>query len=324
MRPFRFGLLVERFESPAQVLDTARKAEAAGLSTVLIRDHLIEPPFGPQYAPLTTLASIAQVTHTLRVGTLVIANDFRHPAVLAKDVTTLDQLSGGRFELGLGAGFLHEEFQRTGLTFHPNAVRVDRLAEALPVLDRLLRGQVVTHHGTHFQFFEFVNFPPPVQQPRPPILIGAGGSRMLSLAAKYADTIALMPTTLSGGTMADRPEARSPESVARQVELVRNAAGDRFADLELSVNASVIVTTDRERTATEFARQRGWSVPPEQVLQMPSVFIGEPGEIVEQLEHVREHLGISYFIFRDSQLDAAQAVATRASMSDYSVVPPSG
>jgi alkanesulfonate monooxygenase SsuD/methylene tetrahydromethanopterin reductase-like flavin-dependent oxidoreductase (luciferase family) len=194
MRPFRFGLLLERFESPAQVLDTARKAEAAGFSTVLIRDHLIEPPLGPQYAPLTTLASIAQVTDTLRVGTLVIASDFRHPAILAKDVTTMDQLSGGRFKLGLGA-----RLSARGISAH----RID--------------------------------LPP-----------------------------------------------------------------------------------DREQTATAFAQQRGWSVPSEQVLQMPSVFIGEPGEIVEQLEHVREHLGISYFIFRDSQLDAAQAVVTRASMSGYS------
>src|SRR5437764_15109642 len=112
MRPFRFGLVVERFSDPKSVLEMARRAEGA----FLVRDHLIDAPFGPQYAPWTTLASVAQVTRTLRVGTLVIANDFRHPAVLAKEVTTLDQLSGGRVELGRGAGFLREGFEQAGMT----------------------------------------------------------------------------------------------------------------------------------------------------------------------------------------------------------------
>src|ERR1051326_4696798 len=112
MHSFRFGLLIERFASPAYVLETDRRAEALGFTTFLIRDHLIDEPFGPQYGPFTTLAAVALATTTLRVGTLVIANDFRHPAVLAKEVTTLDQLSGGRAELGLGAGFLREEYRR--------------------------------------------------------------------------------------------------------------------------------------------------------------------------------------------------------------------
>src|SRR5438132_9069259 len=158
MRAFRFGLLIERFTDPKSVLETARRAEANGFATFVIRDHLIDRPFGPQYAPWTTLASVAQVTRTLRLGTMVIANDFRHPAVLAKEVTSLDQLSGGRVELGLGAGFLREEFDRTGLTFHPNKVRVDRLAESVEVLDTLLSGRQLTHHGEHYSFDEFVNF----------------------------------------------------------------------------------------------------------------------------------------------------------------------
>jgi alkanesulfonate monooxygenase SsuD/methylene tetrahydromethanopterin reductase-like flavin-dependent oxidoreductase (luciferase family) len=139
---------------------------------LLVRDHLTDP-FGPAYAPLTTLAAIAQATTTLRIGTLVVANDFHHPAVLAKEATTLDQLSGGRFELGLGAGFLREEYERTGLTFESNAVRVDRLEEAIGVFDTLLRGRELTHNGQHYAFDRYVNFPPPCQQPRPPILVGS-------------------------------------------------------------------------------------------------------------------------------------------------------
>jgi probable F420-dependent oxidoreductase len=187
MHPFRFGLLIERFPEPAYVLETARRAEGSGYATFLIRDHLIDEPFGPQYAPWTTLAAVAQATTTLRVGTLVIDNDFRHPTVLAKEVTTLDQLSGGRVELGLGAGFLREEYRRAGLPFDANSVRVDRLAEALPVLDGLLRGKPVTFHGEHYQLDGFTNFPPPRQTPRPPMLVGGAGPRMLSLAARCAD-----------------------------------------------------------------------------------------------------------------------------------------
>src|SRR5438132_1648383 len=261
MRAFRFGLLIERFTDPKSVLETARRAEANGFATFVIRDHLIDRPFGPQYAPWTTLASVSQVTRGLGVGTLVIANDFRHPAVLAKEVTTLDQLSGGRVELGIGAGFLREEFERAGLTFYPNKVRVDRLAESLQVLDPLLRGCEVTHRGEHYTFDGFVNFPPPVQQPRPPILVAGAGRRVLSIAARQADSVALLSAPLSGGVLADSAEARSARNVAEQIEIVRKAAGERFPDLELSVFATLIGSRNRREAAEELARQRGWAVP---------------------------------------------------------------
>ena len=309
MRPFRFGLLLERFPDPKFVLDMARRAEDAGFSTFLMRDHMIDGPFGPQYAPWTTLATVAQVTRSLRVGTLVIANDFRHPAVLAKEVTTLDQLSGGRVELGLGAGFLREEFERAGLTFYPNKVRVDRVAESLEILDALLRGCQVTHQGEHYTFDGFVNFPPPAQRPRPPILIAGAGRRVLATAAQHADTVGLLSAPLSGGVLVDSAEARSAHNVTEQVDVVRKAAGERIQDLELSVFATLVAAENRHEAAAKLARQRGWAVPPEDVLAMPTVLVGGIEQIVDDLERRRAEYGISYIVVRDGHFaDATQVV----------------
>jgi len=311
MRPFRFGLLLERFPDPKYVLEMARRAEGEGFSTLLIRDHLIDGPFGPQYAPWTTLASVAQVTRSLRVGTLVIANDFRHPAVLAKEVTTLDQLSGGRVELGLGAGFLREEFERAGLTFYPNKVRVDRLAESLQVLDPLLRSCQVTHQGEHYTFDGFVNFPPPVQQPRPPILVAGAGRRVLSIGAQHADTVALLSAPLTGGVLVDSAEARSARHVTEQVDVVRKAAGERIQDLELSVFATLVAAENRQAAADKLARQRGWAVTPESVLEMPTVLVGGTEQIVNDLERRRAEYGITYIVVRDGHLAHAAQVVQR-------------
>lgn len=305
MRPFRFGLLIERFASPGYVLDVARRAEAHGFSICLIRDHLIDGPFLPQYAPWTTLAAIAQATTSQRVGTLVTNNDFRHPAVLAKEVTTLDQLTGGRVELGLGAGFLREEYVQAGLRYDSNAVRVDRLEEALPLLDTLLRGEPATVDGEHYQFQGLVNFPPPVQRPRPPLLVGGAGPRMLSLAGRFADAVALLPASLHGGAMTDPPEARSLESVRRQVARVRAAAEARADAIELSLITTVIGAQHPRQAAAELARERGWAIAEDDVLTMPGVVIGDTVRMVDHLERVRSELGITYLIVRDSQLEAA-------------------
>jgi probable F420-dependent oxidoreductase len=311
MHPFRFGLLIERFPEPAYVLNLARRAEAEGFSVFLIRDHLTDEPFGPQYAPWTTLAAVAQATSTLRVGSMVVDNDFRHPTVLAKDVTTLDQLSGGRVELGLGAGFFKEEYRRAGLAFDANAVRVDRLTEALPVLDGLLRGKSVTHHGQHYQLDGFTNFPPPLQTPRPPILVGGAGPRMLSIAGGCADAVALLPSSLHRGELTDSAEARSLSNVRRQVDLVRQAAGERFSELQLCLFATVLAAADRRAAAEQLAAQRGWPVSADDVLAMPSMLIGDVEAMVAQLEQVRAQTCVSYIVMRDNQLDASLGVVRR-------------
>ena len=135
--PFRFGVLAEHVQTRDALIGTARSAEEMGYATFLIRDHFLEEPFGHQLAPLAALATVAAVTERLRIGTLVIANDYRPPVLLAKEAATLDLLSGGRFELGLGTGFLRAEYEQAGIPFDPPGVRVDRFAESLTVLKGL-------------------------------------------------------------------------------------------------------------------------------------------------------------------------------------------
>src|SRR5499426_2270756 len=203
-RPFRFGLLGENARSAKELVDTAHRAEEAGFATFLLRDHFIEEPFGHQLAPLAALATVAATTQSLRVGSLVLCNDYRHPVLLAKEVATLDLLSGGRFELGLGAGFSRPEYEAAGLPFDPPGVRVDRLAEALQVFKGLFGAAPFTFAGRFYTVTKLDAFPKPAQRPHPPILVGAGGRRMLGIAAREADIVGIQTASLrTGRSVAD-------------------------------------------------------------------------------------------------------------------------
>jgi probable F420-dependent oxidoreductase len=279
----------------------ARESATRGgrrFSTLLIRDHFLDEPFGPQYAPLTTLASIAAVTSTLRVGTLVIDNDFRHPAVLAKEATSLGQLSNGRLELGLGAGFFREEYDRIGLSFDSNGERVARFGEALGVLDALLRGRPFTHTGPHYCFEQYVNFPPSIQLPRVPILVGAGGRRMLGIAAAHADAICFLSSPLSSGVLRVDASALQSATLAQQIQWVREAARERFSAIEMSVFISVGEPNDAPHDAEN----------------IPRVLTGSVDQMADQLRARRARFGLNYLVVRDSQLaEAAPLVAALAS-----------
>jgi probable F420-dependent oxidoreductase len=313
-RPFRFGLLVERFTTHEAFLRTARQAEAAGFSTLLIRDHFIEEPFGHQFAPLVALGVAAQATTKLRVGTLVIDNDYRHPALLAKETATLDVLSDGRFELGLGAGWALDEYAQIGMPFDPPATRIARLIESIQVLKGLWHEEPFSFDGQHYQFSGLDSFPKPVQQPHPPLLIGAGGKRMLELAAHEADIIGIMSSPIRDGAIDSDPSARLEARMADQVDWIRQAAGPRFETIELSVVASLIVTDDRLRGAGELADKRGWQgVPVDSVLDMPALLIGTLDQIGEVLRSRRDRLGLSYFILTDRDLEAAAPLVERVS-----------
>src|SRR5215472_16888186 len=231
MRPFRFGVLAEHAQTPDQLLDTARRAEAAGCSTLLIRDHLVEGPFLHQLAPLTALATVAAATTRLRVGTLVLANDFRHPAMLAKELAMLDVLSGGRVELGLGAGFLRREYEEAGLPFDRPADRVGRLEESLQVLKGLFGAGPLTHEGRHYRVSGLDSHPRPVQRPHPPLHVAAAQPRMLGIAGREADIVNLQGVSTAGGVVSEDPAGRSPAAVAGRVEHIRAAAGERGADI---------------------------------------------------------------------------------------------
>jgi len=312
LRPFRFGVFAEGVRSREALLDTARRAEDGGFATFLIRDHFIAEPFGHQLGPLTALATVAGATRTLRIGSLVFANDYRHPVVLAKEVATLDVLSEGRFELGLGAGFSRAEYEQAGIAFHSPPVRAERLEEALHVLKGLFADAPCTFAGKHYTVSGLHSFPKPVQRPHPPILVGAASSRMLSLAARHADIIGLQTVSTTRGVVAQDPRLRSARTVSEKIDQVRQAAGERFEEIELSMVASVIVTDHRREAAEQFARDRGWDdTAAGEVLTMPSVFIGTVDHVVDEMQGRRERYGISYYVFFDHLMKSLAPLVNR-------------
>ena len=302
---FRFGVICERMQSAAEWIAKARYAESAGYSTFLIRDHFIREPFGDQFAPMIALMAAADATKTLRVGNLVLDNDYRHPVMLAKEAATLDLLSGGRFELGIGAGWLKAEYEQAGMSFDAPGVRVSRLGEALHVLKGLFADQPLTFSGSHYTISNLDGFPKPLQRPHPPILIGAGSRRMLALAAQEAGIVGILPKALPDGTISEEVMERLPATMAQKVEWVRQAAGERFSELELNMVISPIFTGQRQQKVEQLIRERGWNgVSVEQVLEMPSVFIGSSEQIADEMWRRRELYGFSYYVVSDAHMEA--------------------
>jgi probable F420-dependent oxidoreductase len=303
-QPFRFGVIGEAMTSRERLLDTAQRAEALGYSTLLLRDHFVAEPFGDQLAPLVALTAAAGATRTLRVGSLVLDNDYRHPVVLAKEAATLDLLSEGRLELGIGAGWLRDEYQRAGIPFEDPAVRVGRLQESLQVLKGLLAGPALTFKGAHYTVDGIAGFPAPVQRPHPPILVGAGSRRMLGIAGREADIVGILPRALPEGTISGELAERSPQRVARKVEWVRQAAEERSRQVELSMVLAVAFGGDPRKAAEHLAVQQGWGAAAgEFVLKMPSVAAGPADRVADELQARRDRYGFSYLVVADGDMD---------------------
>ena len=303
-RRFRFGLIDESSQTREQLIHNARQAERLGYATWLIRDHFIQGDFRHQLAPIAALATVAAVTSTLRIGSLVIDNDYRHPAVLAKEAATLDLLSGGRLELGLGAGWLRDEYEQTGIPFDSPGVRIERMQEAIQVLKGLFAAEPFSFSGKHYTITNLDSFPKPAQKPRPPLLIGAGGKRMLTIAGQEADIIGILASALGNGAMEDVPSDRLAASVAQKVEWIRQAAGTRFDQIELSLVPTVVLASDQRQAAEKLIQARGWNgIEVEQVLEMPSILIGSVEQIAEKLLVLREQFALSYFIISDAAME---------------------
>jgi len=306
MKPFRFGVNVRDPGSAADWISLARKLEALGYSTLNLPDHLTERP-----APLPALAVAAAVTTRLRVGTLVLNNDFRHPVLVAREAATVDFLSGGRFELGLGAGYVKREYEEAGLRFDRGGVRVERLGEAVAIVKRLFGGEALTFVGRHYRVAGHTIHPRPVQQPRPPVLIGGNGPRLLELAAREADIVGLTGITFArGGTEPEMAGFRAA-GVDERVKLIRAAAGARFDGVELSALVQrVVLTEDRRGAAAELAR-RWTALTVEDILDSPFVLLGSIDEIVAQLVAHRLRWGISYCVVFEAVADAFAPVVER-------------
>jgi probable F420-dependent oxidoreductase len=296
-RPFRFGVQVTRIESAREWRDHARKLEDLGYSTLFMPDH-----FGEELAPLPAIAMAAAHTTTLRIGSLVFDNDYKHPAILAKEAATLDLLSEGRLEFGLGAGWMRSDYDQLGIPYDPPAVRVDRFEEALHVIERCFTGEKFTFHGEHYRVTDYASYPRPVQQPRPTLLIGGGGKRVLSIAARVADIVGINPNLRAGEIGRDATLDTLKESTDRKVQWVREAAGPRLADIEIQMRFFVTkVTPDRMGFAAALAPAFG--VEPAAALESGAVLVGSEDEIAEQLHRRREEWGLSYVVVGDDNVD---------------------
>jgi probable F420-dependent oxidoreductase len=219
MKPFRFGVNIARAESRAAWAEKARKLEDLGYSALTVPDHLAD-----LLAPMPALVSAAEATTRLRVGTNVLNNDFRHPVLVAREAASVDLLTDGRLQLGLGAGHMQSEYDQAGWRFDAGGTRVERLVEAVTIIKGLLKGEPVTFAGRHYRVTGHTIHPLPIQRPHPPLLIGGNGRRLLTLAAKEADIVGLSGITFRrGGTEPDLSGWRVAGVDAR-VQLVRDAA----------------------------------------------------------------------------------------------------
>ena len=302
----------EQTAAPDGWIAHVRQVEALGYSTFLIRDHFAPDYFGDQFAPFAALTAAACATTSLRVGTLVFDNDYRHPVMLAKEAATLDLLSGGRLELGLGAGWLQSEYDQAGMQYDPPGVRIQRLGEAIAVLKGLFAEAPLTFAGDHYTITNLNGFPKPTQRPHPPILIGAGHKRMLMLAGREANMVGILTTSVATGRVVDDPLARMADRVAEQIAWVREGAGARFDEIELSIVATLIITEQRRACTEQWIREQGWrGVTAEQVWDMPAVLIGSVEQLADDLYRRREQLGFSYYVVSDQSTEAAASLVER-------------
>jgi probable F420-dependent oxidoreductase len=275
--------VVREAESGKAWAEKARWLEGAGFDVLLVPDHLV----GPRFAPVAALTAAACATDRLRVGTLVFANDFRHPAVLAKEAATLDLLSGGRLELGIGTGWMAVDYAGAGMALEPPGVRVERLGEAITVLKGLWGDGPFRFDGRHYRIDGLDQRPKPVQRPHPPLLLGGGGPRVLRLAAEQADVVNIGMRVKRDGSGPDREDG-GLEAFLGKVRHVRAAAGARYAGLELGTSVIQI----GERKAEE-----AWSAADSASLdETPQVLLGTRRDIVDKLLHWRDEHDISYIV----------------------------
>jgi probable F420-dependent oxidoreductase len=298
LRPFRFGVTAAYATSAEAWVALARNAEQLGYSSLLVPDHL-----GHQLSPIAAISAAAAVTDRLRVGGFVFANDFRHPLILARETATLDLLSGGRLELGLGAGWRVSDYRQLGVPYDPPGRRIDRLAESIPIVKRLLSGETVTHEGPTYRLGAARVWPRPVQRPHPPIIMGGGGPRMLRLAAREADIVGFIPQFSPNGRpmLTDATES----ALERKVALVQEAAGERFAHLELNlfIADAGLIGSGQPVGGSLLAAAKSATVG---LMGSPYLLYGTLDQLRDLLERRRERTGISYYSIMQR---SAQAMA---------------
>lgn len=312
MRPFRFLAIAapELCDGPT-LAATARRAESMGYAALVMPDHLLG-----QHAPVPVLATVAAVTERLRIGTFVLNVGLRHPAVLAQDLASLDVLSGGRLEIGIGAGWNRPEHDAIGLPFDPVPARVAQLAEAITVLKGCFADGSFSVTGRHYTITEHDGQPTPVQRPHPPLFLGGGGRRILTLAGREAQIVGLSARLMPGPTPRADPRSLTATGTEEKIGWIRAAAGDRFDQIELNTypTAGPVTITGNARAEAQRRAERltslsGIPITAEEVLDSPHTFIGTVEDITEKIVGLRERFGISSVMTGD--LDELAPVVER-------------
>jgi probable F420-dependent oxidoreductase len=317
-RPFRFGVQSYTATSGDHWRSQARRAEELGFSAFHLADHVIGP--GPALAamnhPVQDVAAIpamavaAEATSTIRIGCRVLCVDYRNPVMLAKELATLDFFSGGRLDIGLGAGWLAGEYAAMGVGFDRAGVRLDRLEDTISLLRASFTDGELDIDTPHVHAVGFEAVPKPVQRPMPPLMIGGGSRRVLGIAGREADIVSLNFDNSSGKIGPAGVGSSTAEITAQKIEWIKAGAGERFADVEIEIGAYFTVVTDqREATLEKMAPMLGLT--PEQFGEHPHALVGSVDAICDQLQARREAYGISYVTFGSSVVDAVAPIVER-------------
>jgi len=290
IKPFRFGIQASKASSRTEWADIAQRAESHGYDVLTMPDH-----FDDQLAPVPALMTAADATTSLRIGALVWDNDYKHPVVLAKELATMDLLSDGRLEIGIGAGWMRSDYDAAGMQYDSPGIRIDRFIEGVAIIRGLMKPEPFSFQGNHYTISELTGLPQPVQTPCPPILVGGGGKRVLTYAAKEVDIIGINGTLTAGVIGKDAIASMTAEAVDQKVDIVAEAGSHRLNEIEMNVRAFFVnVTNDRSTAISDMA---GFiRVPEEMVMNTPFALIGSPANIIEDLLARRERWGFSYII----------------------------
>ncbi|MGI9608960.1 MAG: TIGR03621 family F420-dependent LLM class oxidoreductase [Acidimicrobiia bacterium] len=303
-KPFRFGIQAKTAETKAEWLEQVKKIEDLGYSSLSLPDH-----FDGQLAPTPALMAAADATTTLRVGALVWCNDYRHPVTFASEMATLDILSEGRLELGIGAGWMRSDYDAAGIDYDRPGVRIDRMIESIEIIKGLFGEGAFTYTGEHYGVTDLDLQPKPIQDPVP-ILVGGGGPRMLRLAGKHADIVGVNPNLKSGAIDETTVADATAERYAEKISWVKDGAGDRFDDIELQIRIFMTMITD-DRDGTAEALGPGLGMDKDQALASPLAVVGTVEQIAETLFERRETYGFNYITLGAENIDSFAPVVAR-------------
>lgn len=305
-RKFRFAVQLSKSASPRDWAECARKAEDLGYSTLSMPDHFVNE----EWAPIPAMMAAADATTTLRIGSLVFDNDYKHPVVLAKEAATLDLLSDGRLEFGLGAGWQRTDYEASGMPYDPPGIRIDRFEEGLAVIKGLWGDGPFSFEGEHYTISNLEGFPKPVQKPHPPVLVGGGGKRVVTVAAREADIVGLNANLRAGEISVDAAKTATERATLEKLDWIKAAAGDRYDDLEF--NALVFmatITEDRDSVVEAMAPM--FDLTPGEAMAVPHVLVGSESQIIEELYERREKFGISYITLQGDAMEPFAAVVAK-------------